>query len=186
MNSQNAKKASSSTEDRASGPEHLSKGRVEELLRAGAARLRGAGVDAPRLCAEMLMAHLLVTDRAALCRASKEKLSMDQAARYEASAGAARRARAGPAHRRPHGILVAEHPVRSERADPAAGDGSRRRDGARHPQEQRGPGHRRYRHRHRLHRDRPGDGTARRAPLRFRLLARAPSSSPRGTWRRTA
>ncbi|MGO8703974.1 MAG: peptide chain release factor N(5)-glutamine methyltransferase [Candidatus Brocadiia bacterium] len=57
---------------------------MDELLRAGAARLRGAGVDAPRLCAEMLMAHLLVTDRAALCRASKEKLSMDQAARYEA------------------------------------------------------------------------------------------------------
>ncbi|MGD1001913.1 MAG: peptide chain release factor N(5)-glutamine methyltransferase [Candidatus Brocadiia bacterium] len=77
MNSQNAKKASSSTED-------LTSGRVEEILRAGAARLREADVDAPRLCAEMLMAHLLGTDRDALCRASKNTLSTDQAARYEA------------------------------------------------------------------------------------------------------
>jgi release factor glutamine methyltransferase len=83
MNSQNAKKDSSSTEDCAAGPEHGSKGRVEELLRSGAARLREADVDAPRLCAEMLMAHLLGSDRAALCRASKDKLSVDQAARYE-------------------------------------------------------------------------------------------------------
>ena len=92
MNSQNAKKASSSTENRASrrpfdqaqgGPEHLSKGRVEELLRAGAVRLREADVEAPRLCAEMLMAHLLGSDRAALLRCSKDRLSMDEAARYE-------------------------------------------------------------------------------------------------------
>ena len=76
MNSPNAKKASSSTEERASGC-------VEELLRAGAARLREADVEAPRLCAEMLMAHLLGSDRAALCRGSKDKLSMDEAARYE-------------------------------------------------------------------------------------------------------
>jgi len=76
MNSPNAKKASSSTEDRASR-------RVEEHLRAGAARLREADVDAPRLCAEMLMAHLLGGDRVALHRCSKDKLSMDDAARYE-------------------------------------------------------------------------------------------------------
>jgi release factor glutamine methyltransferase len=93
MNSQNAKKASSLTEERAphrpfdraqGGPEHLSKGRVEELLRAGAARLREADVDAPRLCAEMLMAHLLECDRVALHRGSSDELSTDEAARFEA------------------------------------------------------------------------------------------------------
>jgi release factor glutamine methyltransferase len=56
---------------------------VEEFLRAGTARLREADVEAPRLCAEMLMGHLLGSDRAALCRASKDELSMDEAARYE-------------------------------------------------------------------------------------------------------
>jgi release factor glutamine methyltransferase len=76
MNSPNAKKASSSIEERTSGC-------VEELLRAGAARLREADVEAPRLCAEMLMAHLLGTDRAALCRRAKDRLSTDEAARYE-------------------------------------------------------------------------------------------------------
>jgi release factor glutamine methyltransferase len=77
MNSQNAKKAFNSTEDRAPG-------RVDQLLRSGATRLREAGVDAPRLCAEMLMAHLLECDRAALHRCSRDELSMDEAARFEA------------------------------------------------------------------------------------------------------
>ena len=76
MNSQNAKRASSSTEERATRC-------VEEHLRAAAARLREAGVDAPRLCAEMLMAHVLGGDRVALHRLSKDKLSVDDAARYE-------------------------------------------------------------------------------------------------------
>ena len=76
MNSQNAKKASSSTEAPASCS-------VGELLRAGAARLRAADVDAPRICAEMLMAHLLESDRVALLRRSKDRLSLDETARYE-------------------------------------------------------------------------------------------------------
>lgn len=76
MNSQNAKKASSSTKEQPCRS-------VGELLRAGAARLREADVDAPRICAEMLMAHLLETDRAALLRRSKDRLSLDEAARYE-------------------------------------------------------------------------------------------------------
>ena len=77
MNSQNAKKASSSTEDRAP--------RAAWKNSCGPARPACArpDVDAPRLCAEMLMAHLLGCDRAALHRRSKDALSMDEAARFE-------------------------------------------------------------------------------------------------------
>ena len=76
MNLRNAKRASSSTEERASA-------RVEELLRAGAIRLREADVDAPGVCAEMLMAHLLGGDRGALIRRSKDPLTMDDVGRFE-------------------------------------------------------------------------------------------------------
>ncbi len=76
MNSRNAKKACSSTKERATL-------RVEELLRAGAIRLRAADVDAPRVCAEMLMAHVFGGDRVALIRRSKDRLIRDDAARYE-------------------------------------------------------------------------------------------------------
>ena len=77
MNSQNAKKASSLSEERAPR-------RVSDLLRAGAARLREADVDSPRLCAEMLMAHLLECDHVALHRRSGDEISTDDAARFGA------------------------------------------------------------------------------------------------------
>jgi release factor glutamine methyltransferase len=77
MNSQNAKKASSLIEDSA-------RRRVNELLRAGAIRLREADVESPRLCVEMLMAHLLGCDRVALHHCSRDELSTDDAARFEA------------------------------------------------------------------------------------------------------
>jgi release factor glutamine methyltransferase len=77
MNLQNAKKASSLIEDRAPRS-------VGDLLRAGAIRLREADVDSPRLCAEMLMAHLLECDRVALHRCSRDEVSADDAARFEA------------------------------------------------------------------------------------------------------
>jgi release factor glutamine methyltransferase len=58
---------------------------VGETLRAGLARLAAAGVDTPRLDTELLLAHVLGTERAALLAHPERRLTGDEAARFEAT-----------------------------------------------------------------------------------------------------
>ncbi|NOX63584.1 MAG: peptide chain release factor N(5)-glutamine methyltransferase [Chloroflexi bacterium] len=56
---------------------------IERMIRKAAVRLRDAGVDSPRLDAELLMAHVLGRDRAYLLAHPEEPLSPEQLARFE-------------------------------------------------------------------------------------------------------
>ena len=101
MNSPSVKKTFNSTEDarsqdadcpstlpfghdlKAERPRAARRGLLKELLRAGEARLKAAGADAPGLCCEMLLAHALGCDRAALFRRPEEAVSDEEAVRFE-------------------------------------------------------------------------------------------------------
>ncbi|MCW3067224.1 MAG: prmC, partial [Solirubrobacterales bacterium] len=66
----------------AAGSKH--RPRAPEALRAAAARLAGAGVDTPRLDAEVLLAHVLGVDRARLVLDAERSPSDVELAAFEA------------------------------------------------------------------------------------------------------
>src|ERR1043166_8731093 len=57
---------------------------THDALSAAIARLSAAGVDTPRLDAELLLAHVLNTTRTSLFAPPERRLSADEAWHYEA------------------------------------------------------------------------------------------------------
>ena len=55
---------------------------IETVLRTGARRLAGAGIEQPGLDARLLLGHVLEIDQTALIRDAHRKLGVDEARRF--------------------------------------------------------------------------------------------------------
>ncbi len=148
---------------------------VRDALDSALVALEASGCDTPRLDAELLLAHVLGVNRAALIASPVARARARRGAGVHGPRRAPALARAGRLHPRSEGLPHDRPGGRPARADPAAGDRVRGRGGA-----VAAGGRAGGRRRHRLGRDRAGAEDRAAGPDR----ARPPTPRPtRSRWR---
>ena len=152
---------------------------IRTILRRTTRDLTASGSPSPRLDAEVLLMHLLKTDRLQLCTHPERDLDGGGGRRIRPMGRETLPGRTGRLHRRGEGVLVASLRGQPRGPHPAAGDGMPHR---------RGPGalsaasggsaDHRYRNGERCDRRRPGRGSCPR-PGWWRRTSRAGRSGGR-------